>query len=552
MLYQFILENLNFSVNIFAALVSSWVLWLYFDALALRVSFKNVVSVVGFALLSLSFVIQSVLVESALLANPVLAPELHLSLVTFVRVGAYLALIVSLLVDPLNSHPRRDKGVPATPKAAPSNLEGRHLGGRPAAVVIYAGGALSALVISKISLPILAIVVSLLYLRRATLGLETHLKPIALAFGILSLYEILDLGILLRETENANIFLVVQPFGALWLTERLTLLAAVLVLGKWNFTYLLKRLQSQIYMYYSLTVLIIFVLTTGVFTGLLVKNVTQELSAQLSSNVRVLELSLDTKREELLSDARVFASDPKLIEAVNNNDQLQLADLAQSFMLLKNVSGLTVVNSNGQVIARGEEVERIGESLSTDSLVRRGLEGEGISSVLTRDGVLAPEVALRALWPVLDGEESVTGAVLISVLIDNAYVDGIKSATDLDTTVYGDERISATTFVDESGSRRVGLKETNKNILDQVLVKGEAYSGAVDIVNTPFYAAYLPLLDLNSDPVGMLNVSEPQSAVLRTAGRSIQLTFVFTGFLWAVAIVPSYLISRSISKQLER
>ena len=305
-------------------------------------------------------------------------------------------------------------------------------------------------------------------------------------------------------------------------------------------------------MYYSLTVLVVFVLTTGVFTGLLVRNIQGEIAKQLANNVSVLELSLDTKLSELLSDANVFATDANLKGALLDSDRPRMATLAQSFMLTKKASSLVVVDNNGQVVARGEDVERVGGALSSDPIVMRALGGEGVSSATTRDGVLAPEVSLKASWPIVEGG-NVVGAVILGVLVDNAYVDGIKAATGLDTTVYGDDRISATTFVDESGiGRRVGLKEGSNKVVEAVLVKGEPYSGAINVVNTPFFASYLPLDDFEESPVGMLFVGVPQSAVLRTAGRSIQLTFLFTGFLWIAAIVPSYLISKSIAKQLER
>ena len=220
MQYQFILENLNFSVNIFAALVVSWVLWLYLDAWSLRKNVKVGLSVLGFALLAASFVVQSAFVESALLTNPILAPETHLAVITYMRIVAYLALVVSLLADPLNSHPGINASRP--PGQAPKH--------KLAPVVVYTGGALSALVIAMVSLPILAVVVCLLYLRRATVGLESHLRPIATVFGLLSLYELLNISVLLRATTNANLLRVVEPFGAIWVTERLILLLAVLVI----------------------------------------------------------------------------------------------------------------------------------------------------------------------------------------------------------------------------------------------------------------------------------------------------------------------------------
>ena len=183
-------------------------------------------------------------------------------------------------------------------------------------------------------------------------------------------------------------------------------------------------------------------------------------------------------------------------------------------------------------------------------MVKSALAGEDSSSVVSKDGVLAPVVSIGASSPIENGGE-VVGAVLIYFDIDHAFVDGVKSATGLDASVYADNIRSATTFLAPDGkSRYTGIKEEKADILERVLVKGELYKGASEILNVSYFASYLPLKDINGVPVGMLFVGRPQVELLKTAGRSIELTFFVTAVLLALSIFPSYLVSRYIVLQI--
>ena len=120
------------------------------------------------------------------------------------------------------------------------------------------------------------------------------------------------------------------------------------------------------------------------------------------------------------------------------------------------------------------------------------------------------------------------------------------------SSIYGGDKVSATTLLAEDKiTRRVGTKESDKKVLDSVLIRGQGFTGTTELLNTPYYVSYLPLRDVDQTPVGMLFAGSPQIVVLQTAGNSIQLTFVVAGILWLLAIIPCYLIAGYIAKQLK-
>lgn len=177
--------------------------------------------------------------------------------------------------------------------------------------------------------------------------------------------------------------------------------------------------------------------------------------------------------------------------------------------------------------------------------------GETCSSVISLDGVVAPQLYLQAASPIRDGA-SISGVAVIGTAIDDAYVDGMKKATGLESSIYGDTAISATTLVAPDGvSRLVGVQLARPDIKTSVLIHGSTYTGDVILANTAYFGAFMPLLDVDNTPVGMLFVGKPQIAVLTTAGASIELTFLVTLLCMLLSIIPAYVIAEFIARQIE-
>ena len=182
--------------------------------------------------------------------------------------------------------------------------------------------------------------------------------------------------------------------------------------------------------------------------------------------------------------------------------------------------------------------------------MKRALLSETVSSFSTRDGVIAPDILISTAGPVKENEE-VRGVAMGAVAVDNAFVDGVNRATGLNSAIFSGDKISATTLTAEDGiTRRLGIAESNSHVTETVLAKGETFTGSINFLNTPYFASYMPIRDIDETPIGMLFVGKPQVTVLATAGRSIQASFAVAGILWLAAILPSYLIASYISKQV--
>lgn len=529
---QFFLENGHFTVYVLAAFVCFATSWLYFDAWHVSHEAKEIVRTLGFGIFALSFLVQAVTLESVLLPSAFIPPVVQLPMFVATRIFGYGLVILSLLLDPIQRRPTY----------AP-----------PAFLVVLGASTFGVESFSWLTLtfPLVAVAAAFLYLRRSTVGLENHLKPVAFGFYLFSLFEFLSLGKLFRETTDVSLYRWVAPYGLVWMLTHVVLLLAIVVLGRWVFGYLLKRLQTQLFMIYTASILIIFVITSVTFTALLLKNIQNEVVSQLATDVRVLQFALESKKGEALSDAQVLATSGTIPALLDDVSKVELATAVEEFLLAKKQSTLVVVNEVGQVVARGEDREQVGDLLADDPLIERGLAGDTAAGAVVSSGVLSPLVSMQAVAPILS-EEVPSGAVLTGTWIDSAFVDGVKRATGLEVSVYAGKTLSATTLLAADGKTRpLGVVEENGLIVERVLTEGGSYVGDVQFLNRPYFGAYLPILDVDATPVGMLFVGKPQISVLQTAAYSIELTFVITAFLLAVSIIPAHLISRYLAEQLE-
>lgn len=529
---EFYLQNIHFAIQIFVAFIFFAVSWLYFDAWITRPLVKDSFKFIGFLLLSLSHLAHATFVEEVVSSSFFASDITHL-IGIILRLVGYLLLIIGLYLDPLEKVPqiKPDLKIAAI-----------------AVFVLPIGWGFETVV--PFFFPVLCSIVGLLYLRRATIGLENHLKRVALAFFILAFSEILSLGRAFQNSDSIIISNLVASFGILWIIEHSTLVVGIFILRSWVFRYLLKRIQTQLFMTFTIAILLIFLVTTVTFTSLLLKNLQDDALASLETNARVLKYAIVSKQKEVLADAEVIVQNPEIKTAVIEKNKKKLIDLATTTLLTKKQSSLFIVDKDAKILMRGEDTEKVDISIASDSLVKRVLADEKVSSLLIQEGVVAPDMFIIAAVPIKN-EQSVVGAVVISTKIDNAFVDGLKSATQLDASIYAGNIRSATTFIAPDGkSRWIGIKEEHPIIKENVLDKAKEYNGAVTILNIPYLASFSPLLDSDSNPIGMVSLAREQTSVLQAAGKSIEITFITTILLLILSILPAYLVARSIAKQL--
>lgn len=535
---QFLGQNLHFAIGLLASLSLFAVAWLYFDAWTNKKEKKSFLKWAGFFLLSISFLVYAVDVPWIGATDSETKTTIFRWASELIRIVGYLFVLVAEIMDPLQAVP--------THKEEELIKEYKPEKSAPAIVV---PGALTGII--KV-LPVLgASSVAFMYWRRATKGLERHLKPLAYAFVSLAIFELLAQAYVLRGSDNVMVSQLTAVYGPVWFLENLLVLISGILLGRWVWKYLTKRFMSQLFMIFVGGIIAVFLATTLTFTFLLLKSIQNSTISSLTTTANVLGYALDSKRSETISSSEALSYNPEYAKAIVQKDHKRLAELSSNYLATKKQSSLIVTNDTGQVLLRGEDVDRWGDSLSSDPLIRRGLIGKSDSSISSVSGVLAPTLFIKSTSPVRDSNNTVIGTITTGVAIDDSFVDGIKRATGLDASIYsGNVRSATTTLAADGKSRWIGIKEQNNNVNETVIKKGETYSGAIDILNRPYLAVYRPLKDVDNVTVGMILIGQPQTELLKTANESIQKTFILAVVLLMISVVPAYFVSKYIAKQL--
>jgi hypothetical protein len=548
---QFFGQDIHFVIGLFAALVFFAVFWLYFDAWLGKRSLKIAYKWIGFLLISLSFVVYATLIEQSVLGRSLLG-NVSETVSQILRVAGYIFVLVGRAIDPIQKRPGEENSSASffgklllyRKKASDEQIKGT-----PGFLGIGMGSVFNPLHFFP---PLGVLAICILYWRKATTGLERHLRPMAIAFSFLFGFELLNLASLWSSSSNPQIAKLVAPFGTLWIIDQLLLLISVSILGFWVWQYLTKRFISQLFMIFISMALGTFLLTTICFTYLLVNSVQNSALNNLNTAASVLSYAINTKKAETLADSETVAENPVIASAVASSNHDQLVSLTSKFLYTKNESSLVITNNNAEVLLRAENPDKYGDSLSSNTLIRRALIGEEASSVSTVSGVLSPTLYIQSATPIRNAQQQIVGASVVSFAVDSAFVDGIKHSTGLDSSIYAGNVVSATTFLAPDGvTRWTGLKETNSTIDRTVLVKDETYKGTLSILNQQYLGVYLPLKNVDNTVIGMLFLGQPSSNIVKTAGHSIELTFVVTVILLLLSITPAYLLARQIAKQLE-
>jgi hypothetical protein len=515
MLTHLFFKNIHFTVKVLAALVFFATGWLHHGSWKLEKKGKSfLVRSFGFFFLSIVAIGQAASVDF---------PPIIFSF-QIIKILGLITILVSLIIEPILRPPKKE----AT--------------------------AISLLLVSQSLIPLSAVlylIVALTYLRKSTEGLEKQIRPMFFAFLLLSASEFVNISTLAQNSQVLFWSNLLTEFGPAWIMAHVLELIAVLIMGVWTWGYIRFRARAQLFIIFITSSLLIFTLTTFSFTFLLLKNIESDALAHLKTDVKVLKYAVDGLKSEALADAKVVSENSTVKKAISEGDSEKLYKATLEFMLSQNTSFLDIATASGKVLMRSSDKEKIGDSLSEDPIVKSAIDGNPLSAIAVREQVIAPVVQVRASAPIYS-DGALMGIVVTGFDIDSAFVDGVKSATGLDTSVYAGNTRAATTFVSTDGKTRfIGSKETNDNVLAAVLENGETFIAPLQVLNQPFYTAYAPLKSTDDSVVGMLFVGKLQTEIFATAQRSIQLTFAGSVILMVLSTIPAFFVARYIKENLK-
>jgi sensor histidine kinase regulating citrate/malate metabolism len=258
---------------------------------------------------------------------------------------------------------------------------------------------------------------------------------------------------------------------------------------------------------------------------------------------------MEDRKNTALVIARSIADTDGISDRVVSDDYNDLLANLDETLHSARVDILRIYDSAGNVIASASDQRERGESHLDDTLLQTALrEKKAVTGFGTKDHVLAPLITARAVYPLVD-QNSVSGAIEVGYLFDSAFVDFSKTRTGLDVTIFTGDLRSATTIYKEDGvSRFVGTVETQPEIAEKVLTRGETIALEVERLGVGYYTAYVPLRDYEGDTIGMVSVGTPTFQLFEDSRQQLLTSFLILTFVSLLAAAIGYTTMRNFEK----
>lgn len=134
-----------------------------------------------------------------------------------------------------------------------------------------------------------------------------------------------------------------------------------------------------------------------------------------------------------------------------------------------------------------------------------------------------------------------------NISTDESLVDSVKNETGIETTIFFGDTRYATSVIDETGNRVLYTQDGAK-VIENVLTNGNEYhADKVDVVGTPYYAYYIPLVqEHSSTPIGMVFCGKNQALVEEEIAKVTNSILVVTVLVVVICCIVAIFMSNQI------
>ena len=268
---------------------------------------------------------------------------------------------------------------------------------------------------------------------------------------------------------------------------------------------------------------------------------------QLQTVRQVVDDTYANKKKALLQEVKMLATEAKLIQAFQANDQNALSALAKTAMNECEANFAMIMDNQGTVLARGHSDNR-GDSFAEFDIVRVALNGQALAEAveLKKSGL-----SLGAVSPVrADGKQ--IGVILVGNRFNtHGFVDEIKKVTGMEMTIFsGDQRISTT--ITNNGNRAVGTTLNNPAVQSAVLQGGSIYAAPATILGNVYRTVYWPIKNSTGKILGMWFIGASVDVIEKTVNDIAFYCLITSLIVVVVLSLLGYLFFRNLVTPLKR
>ncbi len=514
---RFIFEQSNFGVQLLAAFSFLTVAWLYIDTLRLRMTKSVFFLSFGFLAVGISYGMQAPIVGSLASDSGLKFMEV---VIVILRSLGYVGIAIGTLIEPLTIRPREDHGQ-------------RHALSTPLPTIFAAAAA-----------PIAAASAAWGYIRRSSVGLEVHLRPVGIALFWFAVAELLHVWTFLGSSSIPWVVRSAALYGPVWMVEQICTIVGAVILLRWVFSYLLKQFHTQLILYIQSTVLVSFFLISLIFSLIVASSTRDAVVTQFSRSAGVVTYGVGATQARVLAELEVLGRDPAILAGVTGGRILSFSRLIESLLVSRSLSTLRVLDAAGTVIAAGENHERVGSSMAQDVLFLKARGGTALSAVIRETHIGTDIVRLAAAVPLKNTDGTVIGVIYGTADLDRSWLDGLRKTTGMEAFILSTDVVTVATseMPVPIGARVSRMNRTTSGAqsgLVAFMLLEQSYTGGI-----------IDLRGVDGTPVATLIVAEPDTNYYASVSRALMLTFAVTVIFAFLATIPAALIASSVVKQL--
>lgn len=500
MWFPFIANNLHFALEFFGALVFFTAAWFAADALYVRHNFTGAARFVGFGALGAGQVIHAMAGDAGVW---IYAGELSI-------LFGFAMVLWNLYLEQPDSLRPEFKAILLLP-ALPAFFTFSHT-----------------------SRFLLAGAIAFLTWRQHHRELKKALKPLWVGFSILALSALAGLAV------------SPETLGPSWIVEHGLKLIAFSSLLVWVWQYLQLRIREELMLIFVSGAVLVSIIATLIFSIVLVSKFDANTRATLQINAKILEFSITRLRDEATAKSRIVAEEGGLARALARKDFAGLERLASSLLTRHQLGFLTIADAEGEVVIRAHDFTRRGDRLD-DTLLASALAGKGDAAIALDP---AEAFSVRAASPLVFSGKKV-GVAVAGFKLDSAFADGLQQFSGLDVALFAGDTLVATSLYNPDGrTRPTGIRETNEEVRQSVLIRGETATVRTALANRPILASFIPLWDSKRRVVGMLASLKTQRDVLALVNVTNRLALSTVTAIMVALAVPVYFLTRRVSREL--
>ena len=266
--------------------------------------------------------------------------------------------------------------------------------------------------------------------------------------------------------------------------------------------------------------------------------------AKIRNAMSVVESEIQGFTEKAYTAVIAASKSSDLIEAIKYGDREQVFAAQTNLLEMTDIDYYSVLYTDGIVISRAQEPDSYGDSMARLPHIAAAMNER--ASVFIMQGALIP-LGVSAAAPIYDDDMNFVGIISLGYRLDNPeYVGKLSINTGCEVTIYRDDVIFSTTFLDEDGESPVGrlaLETISARVLN-----GETFIGNINFLGKDYLVKYVPIFGADNTIIGMISVAHD------TFEDTTNLMFFITtgGFVTILFLIVCIIIASFISKVVEQ